>query len=159
MIIALTGHRPDKLGNEWNMDGPISQYLMKEFKTILDKLKPDGVISGMALGADMIWAQAAVDMKVPFLAAVPFRGQESKWPHKTQEYYRELLSMAYRVVYTSDGEHASWKFQERNKKMVDACTLLVAVWDGTNGGTANCYKYAKSIGREIHRIYLPWRQS
>lgn len=39
--------------------------------------------------------------------------------------------------------------QNRNKKMVDACDKLIAIFDGTNGGTANCVNYAKYINKEI----------
>ena len=35
--------------------------------------------------------------------------------------------------------------QIRNQWMVDNCELLIAVFDGTSGGTANCVNYAKSI--------------
>ncbi len=38
---------------------------------------------------------------------------------------------------------------KRNKWMVDNCDLLIAVWNGTSGGTANCVNYAKSINKQI----------
>jgi len=36
--------------------------------------------------------------------------------------------------------------------MVDNCDKLVAVWDGTKGGTSHCVGYAKKQGKEIIRI-------
>jgi uncharacterized phage-like protein YoqJ len=39
--------------------------------------------------------------------------------------------------------------QKRNEYMVDKCDKLLAVWNGTTGGTHNCIKYAKSKGKEI----------
>lgn len=33
--------------------------------------------------------------------------------------------------------------------MVDRCDRLIAVWDGSNGGTGNCVKYAKEVGKPI----------
>ncbi len=35
--------------------------------------------------------------------------------------------------------------QKRNEWMVDNCDMLVAVWDGTDGGTYNCIDYAKRM--------------
>ena len=32
----------------------------------------------------------------------------------------------------------------------DLCNELIAVWDGTNGGTGNCVKYAKQTDRKIN---------
>lgn len=36
--------------------------------------------------------------------------------------------------------------------MVDKANVVTAVWDGSEGGTANTYGYAKSQGRPIYRI-------
>lgn len=54
MIIAVTGHRPDKLGNEYSMDGPYLKYIAEQFDSIIERCKPKEGISGMALGVDMI---------------------------------------------------------------------------------------------------------
>jgi len=37
----------------------------------------------------------------------------------------------------------------RSEWMVQNCDLLVAYWDGSDGGTGNCVKYAKSVGRDV----------
>jgi uncharacterized phage-like protein YoqJ len=42
--------------------------------------------------------------------------------------------------------------QDRNKWMVDHCDALVAIWNGTSGGTANCVKYALSVNKPIVMI-------
>ncbi len=36
--------------------------------------------------------------------------------------------------------------------MVNNCDMLIAVWDGSDGGTANCVKYAQSKGVDIRII-------
>ena len=47
-----------------------------------------------------------------------------------------------------DGGYAGYKLQKRNEWMVDHCDILIAVWDGTSGGTANCVNYAQSVNKE-----------
>jgi uncharacterized phage-like protein YoqJ len=42
--------------------------------------------------------------------------------------------------------------QKRNEWMVDHCDLLIAVWDGSEGGTANCVRYARHHERQIKRL-------
>ena len=42
--------------------------------------------------------------------------------------------------------------QRRNEYMVDKADTLIAVWNGTSGGTANCVKYAKKKGVDIVRL-------
>jgi uncharacterized phage-like protein YoqJ len=44
--------------------------------------------------------------------------------------------------------------QKRNEWMVDNCNMLITVWDGASGGTANCVRYAKHTDKKIIRINL-----
>lgn len=150
MIVAFTGHRPNKIGGY--SDNPIQQKIRRAIKDTLIKLQPEKAISGMALGVDQWAAEICVELKIPFIAAVPFLGQEKIWPAASQQKFRELLKKADTVQIVCDGEYAAWKLQKRNEWMVDHCGTLIAIWDGTRGGTGNCVEYAKSIGRDIYRI-------
>jgi len=55
-------------------------------------------------------------------------------------------------VMVHDGPYNSTCMQDRNEWMVDHCHALVAVWNGTGGGTANCVGYAKRVGKPIVMI-------
>jgi uncharacterized phage-like protein YoqJ len=151
MLIAFTGHRPDKLGgyddtkNFKNIFDVLVTKILQEYEDVT-------VISGMALGVDTWAAKLAISLNIPFLAYVPFKGQESKWPTSSQNEYSDLLLKAKLVNYICTEGYATWKMQKRNEAMVDDCGLLVAVWNGTYGGTKNCVKYAKKINRKIIRI-------
>jgi uncharacterized phage-like protein YoqJ len=151
MIVAFTGHRPDKLGG---YKLPNSTYLRvcQKIDAKLKELKPEKVISGMALGIDQWAAFIAHKQKIPFIAAVPFFNQECKWPQSSQETYRKLIKLAVEIVIVSEGGYSAAKMQIRNEWMVDHCDKLIAVWDGTDGGTGNCVKYARAIKKEI--IYI-----
>lgn len=155
MKIAFSGHRPDKLGG-FQPDNPVEQKLRIIITMYLECKKasePDiTVISGMALGVDQWAAHAAVSLGLPFIAAVPFEGQEKKWPTFTQVAYRELLRKAQEVHVVSPGGYANWKFQKRNEWMVDECDVLAAVWNGTPGGTSNCVAYATKKNRIVDRL-------
>lgn len=146
MIIACTGHRPDKLGGEYNHTGKYSGIILDVMMRYINKLKPEKVISGMALGADSLWIMAAINTNTPFIAAVPFEGQEMKWPMKSQNQYSYWLTKACEIVYVCEGKYAAWKMQKRNEWMVDNCDLLLAIWNGSKGGTKSCLDYAASKG-------------
>lgn len=156
MKLALTGHRPDKLGGEYDLKGPVSEILFQKLQKIVDKYKPTEIISGMALGADTIWALVALENKIPLTAAIPFEGQEKGWPQRSKNLYELVLSNPLTTkVYVCDPGYSVFKMMERNKWMVDNCDKLIAVWDGSAGGTGNCVKYAKKVDREIIRIFPP----
>lgn len=151
MIVAFTGHRPDKLGG-FKLPNPTYIKVCRQIESTLKELKPEKVISGMALGVDQWAAFIAHKLNIPFLAAVPFINQECKWPTSSQETYHKLIKLAEETIIVSDGEYSAKKMQTRNEWMVDRCDQLIAVWDGSAGGTGNCVNYAKSKNKSI--IYI-----
>lgn len=147
MIVAGTGHRPNKLGG---YDDETFARLVFTAKRALKVLGATHVVSGMALGWDMALAQAAYELNIPFTAAVPFKGQQSRWPLKSQLQFKQLLERASHVVIVCDGEYASWKMQKRNEWMVDNSTVMLALWNGDEkGGTYNCVRYAGKAGKTV----------
>jgi len=151
VFVAATGHRPDKLGG-YNFFNPQRCWIRERIRDELLDLQPTACISGMALGVDQDFAWTALWMNIPVLAAIPFKGQESRWPESSQVFYRELLARCYHTEVVSPGEYSARKMRVRNQWMVDHCEVLLAVWDGSEGGTGNCVRYATGVGREIIRI-------
>lgn len=143
MIVGLTGHRPDKLGG-YKVPNPLYDRIIAAGRQKLIELAPEKVISGVALGWDQWMAQVCVELGIPFLAAVPFEGQERKWPKDSQDRYRALLAKAAETVIVCPGGYAPWKMQKRNCWMVDHSDFMLACWDGSPGGTRNCLDYINS---------------
>ena len=150
MIIAATGHRPNKLGGYGDA---VFDRLTKVAEDYLDKADPDKIITGMALGWDMAWATAGIRLGYPVIAAVPFEGQESMWPKASQEIYFRLLSQCEDVIFVNPPNYAAWKMQTRNEWMVDNATRIAALWDGSKGGTGNCIAYANKQNKPIDNLW------
>lgn len=151
MIAAFTGHRPDKLGG-YKLPNDTYIRVCQKIDSSLKELKPEKVITGMALGVDQWAAMIAHKLNIPYLAAIPFEGQEKAWPEASQKTFQLLRKLASEEVIVSSGGYSADKMQVRNIWMVDHCDILIAVWDGTKGGTGNCIEYAKSINKEIYYI-------
>lgn len=183
MKIAFTGHRPNKLNNDYDLKSELVQRIEKEIINLLATFvaetngQPEPritLIIGMALGIDTLAAKIAVSHNIPFIAAIPFKGQERMWPNKSQNIYFELLQKAQciRICDLHDPNYPdctySWleyqkltqtpftadKMDKRNKWVVNNCDKLIAVWDSTSGGTANCVRYANSKGFTIENGLL-----
>lgn len=154
MIVAFTGHRPMKLGG-YDSENPIRRAVRAALRDVLTivKPKPLAAITGMAQGFDQDAAHVCLDLDIPFMAAVPFHGQELHWPEHAQREYHALLERATSVVYITPqvrGLHAARKaLMARNRWMVDNSDALIAAWDGTDGGTHECIKYASWRGRPM----------
>jgi uncharacterized phage-like protein YoqJ len=153
MKIAVTGHRPGKLGNEWEGIGYYSDKIRSYLQSIINQYYEDNqltLITGMALGVDMIWAELAIDNDLPFIAAIPCIGHEMKWSNSQQTRYHLILNhpLCDKRIITPSMYNPS-VMQVRNEWMVDACDLLVGVWDGSSGGTANCVNYAMKHEKKL----------
>ena len=130
---------------------------MKNF--ILERLSHHPVvetISGMALGVDQLFGLVALKLRnegrpIRLTAAIPCVGQEKPW--KSKEYWQRLVDSADEVVYVSRQPYTPSCMQLRNKWMVDRADEVLAVWNGSSGGTASCLKYARAVGRPITNIF------
>ena len=153
-LLAGTGHRPPKLGG---YSFAVADKLRDLAHEVIDRVRPDIIISGMALGWDTALAEAAIERRIHLTAAVPFDGQESRWPEESQDHYGWLLEHADEVVVVSPGDYAVWKMTKRNKWMVERATAIAALWNGTKrGGTWNCIRDARSVDVPIIMMWKTW---
>jgi uncharacterized phage-like protein YoqJ len=156
VIVAFTGHRPDKFGG-WNPDNPVVEQVRRVLRDGLTANWPLYAISGMAQGVDQWAAEVCVEMGIPFVAALPCDGWGLQWPPLAQARYQVLLCKAKEIVVVSAGPYKPWKLQRRNEWMVDHCSRLLAVFDGSPGGTYNTLAYAVEVKREV--VHLEWRDA
>lgn len=166
MIIAGTGHRPNKLGGYSDEIFDDAYYTALHGLHILtpsrgtdiirNNAEIDQVIVGGAQGWDMALALACLVVKIPFILAVPFLGQEKMWPKTgafSQESYNSMKEDACRVEIVSTGGFTARKMQIRNEWMVDHADIILALWDGSSGGTNNCIQYAKIKNKKIINLW------
>jgi uncharacterized phage-like protein YoqJ len=116
-------------------------------------------VSGVALGVDQDFCGvcARLSPELPYVAVVPFPGQEERWPKPSQTVYRAVLDHAVGVVHVSktqprDDDEAKRMMGERNDWICCVVDELVAVFDGSFGGTANCVRGYRRLGRQPHII-------
>lgn len=158
MRIAVTGHRPNKLGGEYNGVGIYSNAIRRVMQEVIDLHKPTQLISGMALGVDQLWAEAAILNNIPFIAAIPCTNQDLMWPPVSRVRYNKILSNPLcSVHYVSMKPYTKECMQARNIWMVDNSDTLLAIWDGSAGGTKNCHDYAVNHrkGSYVTRVMSP----
>ena len=161
---ALTGHRHHKFIGEYNIKDSSYKILFYKLTNIIEKALEKSenltLISGMALGADSIWAYAIINMKkkypdrITFEAHCPCPNQDVKWEEESKIQYRWLLSKADKVIYYEKEYLGPWILQKRNIGMIDNSDCLIAVYDNksTTGGTVNAINYAKKKDKKI--IYI-----
>ncbi len=151
MILGITGHRPPKVGG-YKEDSDMTYSIKAALYTAIREHSPTMLITGMALGVDMWAAEMAIELNIPFIAALPFVHHDQMWPEVAQQRCRHILEKAYSIYTISLGAYTPWKMQIRNEWIVLNSEKLIAVWDGSDGGTANCVRFAEKHGTLIQRI-------
>lgn len=147
MIVAGTGHRPEKTEGE---------EIVRTKSRVKLQYTP-GIttfITGMAAGLDLWAADEARLLGIEVWAAIPWKGHQPRKQDK--ELYDRILGYAVKKVFVTevDDYPGPWVYQKRNEWMVDNADAIMSYWDGVEkGGTWNCVKYARKVGKPITNIY------
>ena len=161
--LGLTGHRPKKLGNVYDLNDPRWQNFMQDLNQVLEqRIQEYGYVechSGMALGADMAWAlviQSARERypgQVKFVADIPNPDQPAKWtsPETVALFYDLVDNADERVTYAPT--YTKECLNDRNIGMIDHSDEVIALWDGTASGTGHAVAYAESLNKFIKVLH------
>lgn len=155
LTVAATGHRPGSLQPYGGYSNLLFNQLITFARKTLRDDRPKRMTVGMALGWDQAVAQACVDLDIPFTAAVPFEGQESTWPDASRARYARLLAFAdhVQIICDKDTMPVPRAMQKRNEWMVDQSQAVMALWNGSFGGTHNCIRYAEKQHVPVTNIW------
>ena len=103
-------------------------------------------ICGMALGCDMYFAEAVLELAerrggVLLEAAIPCLGQDERWGEAQRARYARLLARCGRRTVLSH-RYTPGCMEARNLYMVEQSHWLVAAYNGSRGGTFNTIRLA-----------------
>ena len=143
--VAITGHRPEDLEN--------IAWITESLEKLLIGLKPEILYQGMAAGADLMSAEVAHKVGIPFIAARPWSTHTPRIEDK--KLYEWTMLNALKVVNVDEIDYYSGPhlYHNRNEYMVDNADIVIAIWNGkATGGTAACVRYAKKKAKTIIQI-------
>lgn len=163
-VCSFTGHRPQKL-NIGNEKDPECVHLKKMLRDeILHTIDQGytGFISGMAPGTDLWAAEITLNIKLIYdiwdkdlklYAAVPFDTQDKYWNDEIKERYYHVLNSCDGIFYICD-ESSKSAYLRRNDFLVKNASKLIAVYNGSQGGTAYTVEHARKKGLDVS-VILP----
>lgn len=126
MRIVITGHRTEKLA-------PYDYgWIQSAVDDVLVELKAKDssllAYSGMASGIDLHFCKSCILIGIPYIACVPFEGQEKTMSVRDAEIREQLLKSAKEIK------------EVKNSWMVEHTDMGIAVFDGNTGGTHNVFQ-------------------
>jgi len=110
-------------------------------------------LCGMAQGCDLYACECVLELKqrhpeVTVEAAIPCPSQANAWSEAEQARYRRLLAQCdYETVVSA--AYSPSCMQRRDRYMVDHASLLIAMFDGSPGGTRYTIEYAMRRGLDV----------
>ena len=148
---CFSGHRIRKL----NLTEEQIIKLKQRLNEIITGLCDEGVkefFSGMAEGVDLMAAAEVIKIKkqrdIRLLGVVPFDGQEKAWSLAERAEYLRILD-ACDDVHILSPEYYKGCYFVRNQYMVDKCNTLLAVFNGSEGGTKFTMDYAVKKHKQV----------
>lgn len=158
---CFTGHRPEKL--PWGADeyDPRCVKLKEELACHLEGIYLAGCrhfICGMARGCDFYFAEAVLALRekhgdVTLEAAVPCDTQSDGWRAPERRRYEHLLAECDEVRFVAHA-YSPGCMQRRNRYMVESSAVLLAVFNGTAGGTMQTILLAQRSGLKIITVEI-----
>ena len=101
--------------------------------------------------AKLMLAKRFLDSRLTLEIAVPCDGQDRFWSKKDRRRYADILSQADVVTYISTA-YTPFCMRERNQYMIELSQRLIAVFDGSEGGTYMTVLLALNQGIEVEII-------
>lgn len=165
MRVSFTGHRPDKIvgfeGSRGEVEVAIRKRVAEEIVRVVNE-GADTFLSGMAPGFDL-WAadevlrlrgEGRIGADVRLILAIPYPGFERSFGGEYRPLYQSILESADEVVYTSCGYHHGC-YARRNDFLADNADVVLAYYEGTEGGTRYTIRKAEKGGKRVINIHQP----
>lgn len=151
-VVGFTGHR----------ELPDPMETARTIRGVLKKLTAEHparwtAISSVAAGGDMLFAESALEIGLPWRVLLPMPAAKFREDFKEDEWTRAeaLMRRASHVDVTSESaddlrEH---DYLDCGHETVNECDVLVALWDGLEargvGGTAEIVAYARKLAKPL----------
>lgn len=154
--VAVTGH--------WNLgDAATVAFVTQAFAALLAQLlreHPEGLValSGLALGADTLFAEAALAQGIPLEACIANSAAIEKYPPgpERDQHFR-LRARSRHVNELPFTERSAESYLALGRWLVDNSGLLIAAWNGEApakpGGTGDVVAMAIAAGRPVLHVH------
>ena len=155
--IGVTGHR----ALEQAVRQPLNEELDGLFSYLTSLPSTDGrlgAVSSLAIGADQLFAEAALRHGIPIEVVIPFASFIEDFAEGSERAsYERLLSAAASITHLPWEERSNGAYLAGGLWVVDHCDLLIAIWNWERaagvGGTGDVVDYSRDAGKACIHVH------
>ncbi len=156
-ICAFTGLRPEKLpvltdttSHEYAV---LRQRIKNEVYRLITEDNVSTFLCGMARGIDLICGRIVLELKeqhpdITIESVIPYEEQAAAWSESDRDEYFDIAEHC-DIETMLQTQYTRGCLQKRNRYLVDNADIVLAVWNGTSGGTAYTVSYAQKKGKTL----------
>lgn len=143
---CFTGHRPEKLKGTDDFGYGLAIEVWRAMNAGFTTF-----ITGGARGVDIVAAEVVLAIRermnglVKLVVALPYPAFGRRWRSEWGVRLDDVKEKADGIIFVSS-KCSRQAYQKRNEWMVNHSSLVLAVYNGTPGGTRNTLNYAKKMG-------------
>ncbi len=150
---CFTGHRTIKSRHMARIPGVVMNAIVK-----LHERGYTQFLAGGAVGFDTLAARAVLKAKERFsdielILFLPCKDQTKKWKQTDIEIYKDILSKADQIFYTSE-HYTRDCMLNRNRVLVNNSSYCISYQYKNSGGTSYTVKYAQSKGMTVYNTAI-----
>jgi len=143
--IGVSGHQ--QLGDRSTID-----FVREQFRMLLLSYQKQGfdlvLYAALAMGADQLFVQTALEEGIPFEAVIPCTSYEAIFPSDdSHAVYQQLLHRAQAFHQLLANDCSDDAYLAAGEWLVDHCDLIILAWNGLppkgRGGTGDVASYAR----------------
>lgn len=148
--VGIVGHR--------QFASPLHDaYVARQCRDILSRVRAEHddavAVSALAVGADTLFAEAAVELGIPLEVVTPFARYEEDFAARAERArYHGLRRAARSETVLAYAARSDAAYVAAMNWIVDGCDLLVAVWDGRAGVTGSAVLRARRLSRDWYHL-------
>lgn len=155
--VGITGHRAIPPATRHHVRAGLVAALTAAARPTGSDHRPLEALSSLAVGADQMFAEIALDHGARLTAVLPSADYERTFAADELRLFRKLLDRTYRRVVLAHAKACDEAYYEAGTYIADHSDLVLAVWDGRpargHGGTGEIVDYARRRGTPVSVIW------
>ncbi len=152
-LVLVAGLRPGDLGG-YDANPIAAGVRARVAETLGAMVSVDGpltVVSGVRLGAEMLGAEAALEMALPLVAVLPYPDPDKPWPTASRTRFADLLNRAQTIITLEERSPATKQLAgaalgRRDGWLAKQIDAAVVVWDHEDDATG---RLVSSLERQL----------